>query len=219
MAPEATHGVQAVVDDERGVAKWARWAAVGYAIGMLSGPLLLWRLQPIFRGIWEGTLDPAQVQQLSESAAAGWTQIPGWVQTVSFIVLLVWIYRAALAARRLGIPARRSPGWAVGAWFVPVVNLWWPCQSLRDLLPAGNPYRSRITMLWITAILGGVVSAVGMGMLVFGSSSGLALALVGSLVVAGTLIAGRAVITEVLRVHEDVAARTTAETATSGGAS
>ena len=41
-------------------------------------------------------------------------------------VFLVWLYRASGNAHASGCPQRRSAGWAVGGWFVPVIFLWFP---------------------------------------------------------------------------------------------
>jgi hypothetical protein len=74
------------------------------------------------------------------------------VEVLCVIFFLIWQYRAATAARLLGFPARRSPGWGVGSWFVPVVNLWMPFQALRDCLPPGYP-RRRAPWLLLTFML------------------------------------------------------------------
>ncbi|MFH9722682.1 DUF4328 domain-containing protein [Streptomyces sp. NPDC017254] len=54
-----------------------------------------------------------------------------WVQSVvllpTMVVFIVWFFRVR---RNAGVFApdlhRGGPGWAIGAWFVPVANLWWP---------------------------------------------------------------------------------------------
>ena len=46
-------------------------------------------------------------------------------------VFLVWFSRVRHNAGLWG-PQRRSRGWAIGAWFTPVVNLWFPYQIAAD---------------------------------------------------------------------------------------
>jgi len=75
---------------------------------------------------------------------------------VSLVIVLNWQFRSALVARSLGYPARRSPGWAVGVWFIPLVNLWKPYQSLRDLLPPRHPLRRMVLIGWLLMIFTGV---------------------------------------------------------------
>jgi hypothetical protein len=71
----------------------------------------------------------------------------------SVIVALVWQHRAASAARALGLPFTHSPGWGVGCWFVPVVNLFMPYQALRDCLPVGHGGR-RLVLAWWLILMG-----------------------------------------------------------------
>lgn len=59
------------------------------------------------------------------------------------IVFVVWFYRARINAEGRGWPQRRSRGWAVGAWFVPLINLWYPFQIMADIWRAGLPPQAR----------------------------------------------------------------------------
>jgi len=65
------------------------------------------------------------------------------------VIFLIWQHRAANVAKALGYPARHSPGWGVGCWFVPVVNLWMPYQALRDCLPPNHPGVRRLLYAWL----------------------------------------------------------------------
>ena len=58
---------------------------------------------------------------------------------VAMVMFVVWFYRARVNAEGHGWPQRRSPGWAIAAWFVPVVNLWFPFQIMADIWRAGLP--------------------------------------------------------------------------------
>jgi Domain of unknown function (DUF4328) len=75
------------------------------------------------------------------------------------VVFLLWQYRAATTARRLGFPARRSPGLGVGSYFIPVVQLWFPYQALRDCLPPNREHRRLVLVVWLLLIVSGVISA------------------------------------------------------------
>ena len=81
------------------------------------------------------------------------SNITSLVVFVAFVVTVVWVHVSATTAQRLGIPARRSPGWAVGGFLIPVVNLWWPYQSVCDLFPPGDPDR-RVVGRWWALYLG-----------------------------------------------------------------
>ena len=67
---------------------------------------------------------------------------------VSLVLLLLWSHRVAQIAHNLHYPARRSPGWAVAGWLVPIVNLWFPYRSLRDSLAPGNPDQRLVGRWW-----------------------------------------------------------------------
>jgi hypothetical protein len=69
---------------------------------------------------------------------------------VAGVLFLVWMYRAAVVARLLGLPARRSPALATCSFLIPIVNLWWPYQSTCDLLPPGHPGRHVVGRWWAT---------------------------------------------------------------------
>lgn len=63
------------------------------------------------------------------------------VYLATVIVFCCWIYRANRNVRALGAQGLRiSPGWAVGYFFVPILNWWRPYQAMKDLWRASkNP--------------------------------------------------------------------------------
>jgi hypothetical protein len=69
------------------------------------------------------------------------------------VLFLIWFHRSASLARNLGLPASRSPLWAVLGFFVPVVNLWFPYQVARDLFPRDDPARSLVRQWWAGYLL------------------------------------------------------------------
>ena len=67
-----------------------------------------------------------------------------WLSRLLFIVpLLVWQYGAYCNLCHLIPTPRFSPGWAVAYWFVPVVNLWYPCVAMKEIWRASSPDSSR----------------------------------------------------------------------------
>jgi hypothetical protein len=64
------------------------------------------------------------------------------------VVFIVWLYRARGNAEWSRVPQRRARGWAIGAWFVPVVNLWFPLQLVEDIWHAGVDAAPRSRMPW-----------------------------------------------------------------------
>lgn len=62
---------------------------------------------------------------------------------VSLIVFVFWFYRARINADGRGWRQRRSPGWTIGAWFVPVLGVYYPFQIMADIWRAGLAPRAR----------------------------------------------------------------------------
>ncbi len=55
-------------------------------------------------------------------------------------LFLTWLWRARVNAERLCRAEHRlARGWTVGAWFVPVVNLWFPRQIVEDVWRTSRP--------------------------------------------------------------------------------
>lgn len=121
------------------------------------------------------------------------------VVLVAGIVFLIWQYRAATTARALGYPARRSPALGAWSWIIPVVNLWFPYQAIRDLLPPGHALRHLVLRTWLCYICS--LFAVTASYLVALSSSGLGQA-VGCVAIVGWIVVG----TGAYRVAKAVAA-------------
>jgi hypothetical protein len=53
---------------------------------------------------------------------------------------LIWFHRAySNVPATIGRSARFGRGWSIGAWFVPILNLWRPKQIANDIWRAGDP--------------------------------------------------------------------------------
>lgn len=56
------------------------------------------------------------------------------VACIGFVIYLVWVYRANQNSHYFGAREMKfSPGWAVGCYFVPVLNLWMPFISMKEI--------------------------------------------------------------------------------------
>jgi hypothetical protein len=81
-----------------------------------------------------------------------WTSVFAIPSLVSEVTFFVWQFRSAQVARSIGYPARHSPGWGIGCWFVPIVNIWMPYQAVRDLLPSSHPARRGLLVAWLALV-------------------------------------------------------------------
>ena len=63
-----------------------------------------------------------------------------WVYIPTVILFLVWMHRASENLRFLGALGQRfSPGWAVGWWFIPIMNLSRPYQAMAEIWKGSAP--------------------------------------------------------------------------------
>ncbi len=139
---------------ESAMTPWAERAFAWYAVVVAVGLLVAWSESSHFRQVFH----ELRVQASTGVAPTGLhssvlrTDLLGLVNLAVaapfYVGVLMWQHRAATMARRLGLPAVRSAGLGVGSWFIPVVNLWFPYQALRDCLPPGHADRPTVGRLW-----------------------------------------------------------------------
>ena len=104
-----------------------------------------------------GGLATALTVMLALSAAASLISIGLPVLEVAVILLflplipvfIVWFYQARKNADGRGWRQRWGTGWAIGAWFVPVIFLWFPYQIMADIWRAGLPASERGRPPWL----------------------------------------------------------------------
>jgi hypothetical protein len=76
----------------------------------------------------------------------------------AMVMFLFWFYRARVNAEGHGWPQRLSRGWAIGAWFAPVLNFWFPFRIMVDIWRAGLPEQARTNIailpgIWWTSLV------------------------------------------------------------------
>jgi hypothetical protein len=141
------------------------------------------------------------------------TPLPPWLALTSLVTITVevfffiWQYRAARVAKALGYPAKRSPGWGVGCWFVPVVNLWMPYQALRDCLPPGHAARRDVLSTWLLLVAEFVVASAVIVTLALAHSAGVVLVFVTLALEFGIGVFGYRAVTAIADDHRDAVHR------------
>ncbi|WP_020134459.1 DUF4328 domain-containing protein [Streptomyces sp. 351MFTsu5.1] len=105
-----------------------------------------------------------------------------YVMTLATVLFLVWLVRSRSAAQELspGAPVP-SRGWTIGAWFIPVVNLFVPRRLVLDIGRASSPAWERkrgttLVNLWWAAWVAHAAVLVVAGRLAPGSMAALVVA-------------------------------------------
>ncbi|MEM7479876.1 MAG: DUF4328 domain-containing protein [Acidobacteriota bacterium] len=100
------------------------------SLGVLTG-LVQWVL---VAGIREGRDFSNHLLTVSDWTSIGIDLIQGVLFLVTAIFWLRWLHASYKALeRRQGEALRFTPGWAVGYWFIPLVNLLRPYQVMEEL--------------------------------------------------------------------------------------
>jgi len=66
------------------------------------------------------------------------------------VLFILWFKRAYDHVEPLGGNRRYGTGWAIGAWFVPILNLWRPKQIANDIWRAGDERGDSSISPWLT---------------------------------------------------------------------
>jgi hypothetical protein len=97
-----------------------------------------------------------------------WTSVEVLALLVTGVLFIVWLYTVHRSSRMDRRVMHHTSGWAIGGWFVPVLNLWRPFQVVSDVrrgatgdADAGVSFRQGWWWgTWVAlAVASGVVSA------------------------------------------------------------
>lgn len=113
-------------------------------IAIISGVMEHSVLSDMQDGNFASQAEMMQVAEASDTRQAIVGTIQFLIYVVSGIWILRWIYVACSNARSLAAgPVKFSPGWSVGWYFIPFLNLWKPYQAMKEIWRVsanpGNP--------------------------------------------------------------------------------
>jgi Domain of unknown function (DUF4328) len=85
---------------------------------------------------------------------------------VTAVLFIRWFKRAYENVDALGGKRRHGPGWAIGSWFIPIANLWFPKRIANDIWRASNERGGErvspiLTLWWVAFLLANWASQVG----------------------------------------------------------
>jgi len=156
-------------DSPSGRAQWTRWL-LGLAVAANMGSLLVLGLQRsmLDRGFGGFTLAEWESSRAHVNDMAS---VDLLVAIGTGIVFLCWLHLCYRNLRALAVDdPPYTPGWAVGSWFIPVLNLFRPYQVVAGLwrttaVPGteGDDWRRRpasglVAVWWLTFLAGGALS-------------------------------------------------------------
>jgi hypothetical protein len=128
-------------DDPTGLTRTTQWSL--YILGALvlaSIATALFERNLLTRTLaGEGVLELAEMSDTVMTGLA-FAVVAAWI--FSAVYSLRFIYRANLNAQRLGADLEYSPGWAVGYYFIPILNIWKPYQAMREIWQASESPRN-----------------------------------------------------------------------------
>lgn len=151
----------------RSAARWARPAFVLEPVLVLVvGLLSIQQLHTLVERLRDDRADTTVQFQYGIGSFGG---LLSWAL---LIAVGFWSYQAARSGAALGLPQRREPGWALAGWLVPVVNLWFPVQSVRRFVP-DDALTPRLWWWWTSRI---VETALAWAVLPVGAFGGLSAA-------------------------------------------
>lgn len=191
---------------ETSVAPWARAATIVYPmVAVAAGFVNLatasaWAayfhaVRLLFDSFGTGAASP-RVPHVPQ-----WSDLLAPFSVAAEVLFLIWQYRAATTARRLGYPARRSPGLGVGSYFIPVVQLWFPYQALRDCLPPDSEHRRLVLRVWLLMIVTGIINVPLLFLLAEARPLGVALLLLLVVLEATLAVSGYRMVQAITRTH------------------
>lgn len=117
---------------------------------------------PDLQAIERGQINPATVLMLMVSGLVGLGLVA--VLIVTGIMFLMWLHRTYKNLQAFGFQTDFTPGWAVGWWFVPFMNLARPHTIMKELWEKSETKAtqqssdsSRITLWWICYLGSGFI--------------------------------------------------------------
>jgi hypothetical protein len=188
-------------------AEWAGWSFIAIALFGAVGDIVIgpW-LGHYFRDVFDTCTAQLDSGQTSCDTGQSHTLALDGIALLTIgpqLIMMIWLFQTAKIAKRLGLPARREPGWAFG-FFVPIVNFWFPYQVARDTLPPGHPGRSTVGWWWAFTLVQGFAIV---PVVIVGAFSTTNAVLVGVLAASLPVLAaltGRRMVGEVLAEHRRV---------------
>lgn len=144
----------------RGIGAATRWLIVASAVATLIAIATeFWGVSSL--GAFSSGLVGIDALQSYDAVSLLLAGVTSLITIAAGVCWLIWQHRAASSVPPAAL--RRSPGWHVGSWFIPVVAWWFPFQNVKDIVRGANAPVSGGLLggwwaLWIASSLTYVIS-------------------------------------------------------------
>ncbi|MDT0321794.1 DUF4328 domain-containing protein [Streptomyces millisiae] len=129
----------------------------------LLGSAAASRMRTTVADIRDGNLPTLREAQDVDDFYNGAITIQALGLLATSIVFIIWFHRIRVNAEVFDPAGQRMRrGWAIGSWFVPVVNLWFPKMIANDAWRASTPWgvdpaRGVVNAWWVLWLLSSLV--------------------------------------------------------------
>jgi hypothetical protein len=128
---------QSAFRDQRGLARICRGFLLAQALLAAIGALSGWWTWQLLDRVAAGALVDSAAATADDARTLQITLLQMLLYIVGGIATLVWIYRANRNAHLIGtLEMEVTPGWAVGWYFIPFLNLFMPLRAMREIWAA-----------------------------------------------------------------------------------
>lgn len=120
----------------------ARWAVIALIVVIVTDVAAIgsdWLTIDLMNDVLDGrAFTPSRLENDDlRQGIAGLLWLAAYIGAAVFFIR--WFHPAYSNLRALGGELRFKTGWAIGAWFVPVLNLWRPKQIANDVWRGSDP--------------------------------------------------------------------------------
>lgn len=120
--------------------KWLKIALAALAIMSLTSAYTNWLQLGSPAEIHGGGSSSQDLTDLNDVRGSVVSFVYSLTSVVTAILFLRWTYLAKRNVLALGSTNQRiSPGWSVGYYFIPILNLWKPYQALKEAFEGSHP--------------------------------------------------------------------------------
>lgn len=129
--------------DSSNLTKWVKYflyAQIGIAITSMCSNYFEYQLLSDFQsGAYISKEQAIADGEASDQRQKILTHVYIAVHVFSGFLILRWIHRANYNAHQLGaIGMKFTPGWSIGYYFIPILNLWKPYQAMEEIWKASH---------------------------------------------------------------------------------